>query len=301
MTPRFLSNLMKWRSVALVLTLAVLGALVLFLVVPGTMREPEYQGKPLSFWLKQEVVLANNPMRPRLTPGAEEAVRQIGTNAVPVLLAKVRYVDNPLRQAARNNASKLDSRLVRLAAFPFGYEPRQAMLGFKALGPLAKSAIPQLTEMLNTPNESWALRALLYIGNDSMEQWKKSIAQITDENRQVNLVFHLSLLAQEIGPDAPDVSGILVQRLKEDSSWTVRLEAVKALEKLAFPADFALGPLVKALEDQQSLVRAHAAEAIGKLGKDARSALPALQKAANDKHPPVRTSAAAALQQIYGD
>ena len=134
-----------------------------------------------------------------------------------------------------------------------------------------------------------------------MEQWKKSIAQITDENRQVNLVFHLSLLAQEIGPDAPDVSGILVQRLKEDSSWTVRLEAVKALEKLAFPADFALGPLVKALEDQQSLVRAHAAEAIGKLGKDARSALPALQKAANDKHPLVRTKAAAALQQINGD
>src|SRR4051812_47188734 len=65
-------------AIGAVLLLAVLVAIVW----PGE-KEPEYQGKKLSYWL--EITTHEEYVE------AREAVRQIGTNALPLLLKWIRY------------------------------------------------------------------------------------------------------------------------------------------------------------------------------------------------------------------
>src|SRR5262245_58079224 len=146
MTPTSPIHPVRRLLVILVLAIAVLGLLVFFLF-PGRPSEPEYQSKQLSFWLEQEIVTANSPMRLCLKPEADEEVRQIGTNAIPVLLARLHYEGSPLRNAVGRALARVNPHLAWNIASPSGYQPRQATLGFKALGPLAKPAIPHLTEM----------------------------------------------------------------------------------------------------------------------------------------------------------
>ncbi len=69
--------------------LAALAGVILWQVSPP--REPVYEGKPLSSWLKAYA-----------TPGgpeafADEAVRQAGTNAIPQLLSLLRFEDSALK------------------------------------------------------------------------------------------------------------------------------------------------------------------------------------------------------------
>ena len=56
-------------------------------------REPVYQGKPLSVWL-QRYNTHGSFIGLRPEPMADEAVRQIGTNAIPTLLHMLRAHDS---------------------------------------------------------------------------------------------------------------------------------------------------------------------------------------------------------------
>src|SRR6266576_2155320 len=99
-------------------------------------REPGYQGRGLTDWLKDysRTQYANDP-GPWIPPSpwtdedravrarAEEAIRQIGTNALPLLL----------KMLASKNELK-------------GYGPL-APLGFQVLGPTAKPTVPALIAM----------------------------------------------------------------------------------------------------------------------------------------------------------
>ena len=106
-------------------------------------REPLYQGKPLAFWLRG-FELDDQPGKLSFSD-AVEAVRQTGTNALPILLSMLRARDSDLKQ-----------RLIRLGRNqPFiaihyvTADSRRwvARQGFIALGSLAKYAIPQLVEI----------------------------------------------------------------------------------------------------------------------------------------------------------
>src|ERR1041385_2280437 len=75
--------LVKRRSVLLPLAAIFIGAIAIISLRPGE-REPEYQGKKLSEWL-----LAYHHPWESVDPSstrAAEAVRTIGTNAVPCLV-----------------------------------------------------------------------------------------------------------------------------------------------------------------------------------------------------------------------
>src|SRR5439155_2123434 len=101
-----------------------------------------------------------------------------GTNATPFLFRKIRYENtagNRLREAVwRFGPTTMLARrgFAQRLLMPAGYNPRQAVLGFHALGPSANPAIPGLVAMLDSVNEEWGLRALCYIGSDSIEPLK---------------------------------------------------------------------------------------------------------------------------------
>ncbi len=120
MTMRQVVNKQKERS----------GNLILF---PG---EPNYDGKPLAEWLKQR----NQDWE--LSAAAVEALRQMGTNVVPALLARLAY---------REPVFGL-----------YDYDVSMEAVGaFISLRQDAHAALPALAEWMNSDNPKLALRAML--------------------------------------------------------------------------------------------------------------------------------------------
>src|SRR5260370_1169344 len=126
------------RIALALLFLAVIGGIAWLALRPS---EPMYKGKRLSVWLE-------NYDHGRSDPGFQEtgeAVRHIGTNAIPTLLRRVRAKD-----------SLLTLRLIALAqkqhVFKVKFKPAsilqlEGMVGFQALGADGKDAVAELIRM----------------------------------------------------------------------------------------------------------------------------------------------------------
>ncbi len=128
------------------LVLAALGALLWIGLRPG-IREPVYQGKTLHYWLS-DFWPGRNP-----TPEKREqdkfAVRQIGTNAIPILLHWISAKDGPLKR-------KMITCIHDHPWVPLRFETAVdknmlAVSGFWILGKSqASSAVPALVEIVRT-------------------------------------------------------------------------------------------------------------------------------------------------------
>jgi hypothetical protein len=141
-------------------------------------REPVYHGKKLSEWLE---TVSSRYSSAQESQAAENAIRQIGTNALPCLVKWISY-DTPAWR------KKL---LVRLTALPGGlakkrttrrlfWDDRRQLLkslsvtGFRCLGPAAAPAVPELSGQLNLNvrhddmSVLWLMTALSYIGKEGL-------------------------------------------------------------------------------------------------------------------------------------
>jgi len=101
--------------------------------IPG---ELSYLGKPLSQWLKLRQVGGE------LSTNAVEALRAMGTNAIPALLARLAYQD-PVFQLYDSDVSM------------------DAVVALISLRETAGPALPALTAMMDSDNSDLALRAML--------------------------------------------------------------------------------------------------------------------------------------------
>jgi len=122
-------------------------ALIIFIGVVwwNTSRtsDPVYQGKPLVYWLE---AFETDDFRgkPKFND-AVEAVRQAGTNAIPILLRLLRTKDSDLRQRFTLLAQK--QHLVKVDYHTSDGQHWVARQGFVALGRIGRYAIPQLREI----------------------------------------------------------------------------------------------------------------------------------------------------------
>jgi len=114
-------------------------------LVFGPSREPEYRGKRLSEWVEDRRIGHFE---------RDDAVRHIGTNAIPYLMKWIRYEPTKLKTKciefsnwlllmARLNRSLDDRKWVRA----FG-----AVEGLSALRPEADVILPRLCRVLNDPD-----------------------------------------------------------------------------------------------------------------------------------------------------
>jgi hypothetical protein len=94
---------------------------------------PSYGGKTLGAWLDE---FGAGPGGYKPNPRADDALRHIGVNAVPYLL-ELLY--------ATNYTGK-DKPFMAVTP-PASWEHWKAFLGFQALGPLGKAAIPELVKL----------------------------------------------------------------------------------------------------------------------------------------------------------
>src|SRR5690349_4187102 len=138
--------------------------------------EPVYQGKTLSQWMAARKMTDSTDPRSPLTPelaSAVEAVKRMGTNALPFLMDELRARDAliwkkipyPLYRSLRF-IERMRSR-----GGPGEWERhQQAVFFLSALGPLAKPALPDIANCLDHPHTAEpALEVLnFYASNGEM-------------------------------------------------------------------------------------------------------------------------------------
>jgi hypothetical protein len=221
-------------------------------------REPSYQGKSLSAWLAHSTVYGLD------SPDAIEAVRQIGTNAIPTLIRMLRANDSPLRTKSIELLDRQD--LVRVKIIRARDENYQAFLGFDSLGLDGKIALPELIEIydegISTDSQSYAARS---IGS--------------------------------IGPGAKSAIPSLLKGLKTTNDsvcWPTAL----ALGSIHCEPELVVPELVRLLQHSNPVVRSFDIIALGNFGTNARSAIPDLTLMLSDQDANIRVAATNSLKQI---
>lgn len=121
-------------------------ALVSALFVAFTPNEPTYAGKKLSRWLDELAALDHSK---RWEPQTKEvqALRAIGTNALPWLLSELQSNGG---LPARLNPLLAKQSVIKHRFRDINTRMSRATLGFEALGELAKPAIPSLLSLVES-------------------------------------------------------------------------------------------------------------------------------------------------------
>jgi HEAT repeats len=234
-------SMRKHPRIALaLLLLTMIGGIAWLALHPD---DPTYKGKRLSVWLEGYNVV-NRPSEPIRAQEAYEAVRHIGTNAIPTLLRRLRAKD-----------SKLTLQLVALTKkqhfYKFKFKAakdlnREGYYGFMTLGSDGKDAVPELIRMYEQDHST--------------------------ESRYL-VVSALGF----IGPTAEQAVPMLVQSLG-DTNWEARCQVIGVLGQIHARPELTVPALVKCLSDQNIGARRLAADAIGAFGSAAEPALPDLRK-----------------------
>lgn len=275
----------------------------LFLLVIGLAyclfhsREPVYQGKPLSRWLIDlrpfQFLVEEDPniakTKAKARQDAANAIRQIGTNALPSLLRMFEARDSRLH-AFFVRWAKLFS--IRLTSYPERRE--RAISGLAILGTNASPAIPMLTRFLDDPGLAQnAIIALQRIGEKAIPAL---IAGVTNGN--ANTRAQAALTLGYFGPAARNAVGPLKTCL-HDSDAEVRKIALQSLSQIIGQADETVAAAISALEDSDPEVRAAAGSLLGECKKEATSSVPALVKRISiETNPFVKTTFIFALNYI---
>src|SRR5436853_175531 len=163
---------MRKRRVYLLILLGVVVAGALVAVFASRKREPEYGGRKLSEWVM--AYSRSSTLNPsRENHEAAEAIRQIGSNALPYLLKWMRYEAPVWKTKVLDFANValpvkwhvIDQREMRLYA---------SIRAFRALGAAASDAIPTLNEMMigriSIEDPCFAVEALGNLGSTGLRQ-----------------------------------------------------------------------------------------------------------------------------------
>lgn len=240
----------------------------------------------------------------RFTAESEAAIRAIGTNAIPTLLRWIKRPEQGLNARITNWVE--NDRIPFFVRLRLGslirqtYRPDQATLVFRVLKEDANDAIPSLTQMLHSSqNSRWAVLALCAVGTDGVSSLQQEYPAISDEIHRVHRANIIHPLEHGITPELePQFAPFLVRVMSEDSHASARMAAARLLGKLTNSAAIVVPALTRALAHHDAGVRFGAASSLEQFGAAAASAIPSLQVAVNDGHPQVRLNAAQALRII---
>jgi hypothetical protein len=276
----------KRRILLAALLVAVLGGVAWLVLRPGE-TEPVYQGKPLSVWLRSfDMGTAKEE-----ADVAADAVRHIGTNALPMLLEMIRSKDSKWESIVIEVNRR--QSLVHLP-LELGLARRmRAASAFHALGAEARPAVPALVEVLfNNPDNTEASLALVAIGPEAIPPLMQAL---TNGDPKIRTVAVITLGGMSF--DADGVVPVLIKSLK-DEDRSVRFSAALSLGEFPQKSAAIVPALTASLEDKDAKVRTSAIYALSCFGREAQMASSAIQKALNDPNNSVRRAAAKALKKI---
>jgi len=247
-------------------------------------KEPEYQGKALSEWLvelqgdlsDEEVVTATRQntdpakLMEQKKEQAREAIRQMGTNAIPTLVDLLGVTDANRGQVLR----KLKSRELRKGiGAPSAFNSalsKMALEGFGILGTNAVPAIPQIVKLFNNADTcSEAAQALALLGPDGVTALTNGLSSQNVTIRGITIWA----IGEKAALDSNTVMRIMLICLKDPGS-NLRADAARFLAHkdptVVIPA------LVPMLDDDAAQVVDNAASSLGSYGAAAKMAIPKL-------------------------
>jgi hypothetical protein len=290
------------RRVIIILAACILAALGVVAFWPGP-KEPEYDGKKLSEWLK---IYADNGAgssfsQLRASEYAREAVRKIGTNGLPWLVKWISY-DIPKWKSAL-----LYSKYYRWLPTPIAnsmarriLQAQRAQVAFDILGPAATPAFPDLVRVTERWPRDSSISALGAIaGCDAQpDSLAALICMATNRFKPLNL--------RETAMHA--ITGL--HSIEKYENWAVpAIFPCLAEEKMAAPAIVALRsfhispdigvPVMRTAAGSKNVeVRVWAIFSLGRYGSKARPAIPELLQALNDHDLRVQKVARDALNLV---
>jgi HEAT repeat protein len=260
--------------------------------------EPVYQGKPLGFWLKGYsgyTSITNGPSSEQ----ADEAVRQIGTNAIPLLLRMLRAKDSSFRIWVIDLLYW--QRLIRVHFSTDWDGNYQAFRGFVALGAAASNAVPAMGEILDlgvsSGSQSLTADALASLGPTARKAVPSLLRASASTNESVR--GQAVLAPGRIHAEPEMVVPALVRSLN-DSTFNVRHAAVIGLGGFGPRAKPAVPALVGLIEKKDIELNEPAINTLKQIDPEgAKSAVPVLIELLEHDHDlKVRRQAATALRQI---
>ncbi len=245
----------KHRTLMAVLVIAVVSGLTWQVSRPD---ELYYNGKPLREWLKDFSFGVSDSRE------AEDAVRHIGTNAIPTLLSMLRAKDSGLKI----RFGKLFARQswIKIKITSAENKNLAAAYAFGVLAADAKSAVPELI-------------------------------QIYEKNISTESQCATADALGAIGPAATNAISALLRGLKTTND-TVRWDTVWALGKIHGQPELVVPKLVKLLHDPNYRLRWAATERLSDFGTNARAAVPFLIEMLKNQNPYGRKLATNALKAI---
>ena len=281
----------------LLIVLALLG--VVALKRTSSLPQPEYQGKPLAWWVTERSIASTSEQAQR----AETALREMGTNSLPYILSELQRRDS-------KPVDWLMRLLQRVRPFRIQYTPPairhyHAQAALTAIGPaLGKPRVLELMAHQSQYVREAAAHALAEFAVPEGQQ--ALVASLNSSNLSVRAAAAVGLrgggyfphtaimpLASCIG-DADAEHAELRTAAAETLVEYCRIYAGRVPE-------VALSNLVHSLGDSSPAVRRFSATALGLAKPQGELVIAALTVATNDPDPTVRDSALSALTLIGPD
>jgi len=223
--------------------------------VPGP-REPVFENRRLTLWLDHHVA-RSDAIPPYGSPGwkkADEALRHIGTNAIPTLLRMIRAKDPPpvvlkLIEFQRYRWTRINYQYARK-------RHEEAEYAFRVLGTNGVSAVPELIRIyekaVSPSSQSCAAEALGHIGHGAQAALPALLQNFHHTNDYVRLDAVSAVL--HIGGD-PNIVVPALKGMLKDKKSEVRFNAVAGLRSFGAGARSAIPELLDALQDQDQHVK----------------------------------------------
>jgi tetratricopeptide (TPR) repeat protein len=167
-----------WKKTLIVMVLLLIAAIggVICMALPP--KEPSYNGQPLSYWLarcEEAGPISADTKDPKALE-CREAIRHIGTNAIPFLMRMLRAKDSALKLELRDLVERQDYIHFRFSeAADQNYK---AANGFYCLDDLATNSVPALIDVYNKASSpsskhsaDYALMAMYPAAGAAMPYW----------------------------------------------------------------------------------------------------------------------------------
>jgi peptidoglycan/xylan/chitin deacetylase (PgdA/CDA1 family) len=271
-----------------------LGGALLTVVLLGVLfpREPVYQGRRLSVWLREVPSFStgfSDPNQP-----AKRALQHVGTNAIPFLMERLQSRDP---QWKVDGVRWLESRYdVNFTAALAEVKREQAVNGFFALGRIAEPAIPELSALVTGADKGdalYALAALQAIGGPQTMPVVFSVLTNDDSFLREGALRYVGNFRSHARAAVP----VLVKNLDANEK-SVRASAAAALGQIGLAPELAVPALIQCLAVETGGVRREAVLALAAFGTNAIAALPALRALAESPDEELRRAARVAVVRV---
>lgn len=268
-------------------------------------REPTYQGRSVTSWLKtyHQAAAQPGPFGSGTANSNLAALRALGPKAVPYLIRGLEKKDSIFAKLYWRLWLKIPTRYQTkvppppLPAFQWRLNAAAALSG---MGPDAQPAIPALIQALKTPD--WSSQSQFLITLNSLHadtpELKRTLLELPISSANLQMFLNNFSGIRNGRTFEPQIVLPIFMSALKDADAEVRAAAVRGIEFLGPPAKETVPDLIACIADKDREVRYLAVRTLRQFGADATSAIPALKQAFVDENFLVRSAATNTLRKL---